>query len=509
MSFQNPVDIYNRALQHCGVSRIVTVQDDEKGAAELNACYDNLRESELRRDVWTFAVRKAVLYPLNTGVTGLTLPTNQPASQVPALTISQSLPTLLFVPAPWSASAVYDFGSIVADANGVVWVSTEPANVGNTPGGVGVTTWDEYFGSLCVQPYDSTVAYFVGDLVYETDGQGHFDVYVSLDEGNAVDPVTATPWSATQTYAKNQVVVDTAGYYWSSSIDGNSNNQPGVAFAWNSATVYTTNALVIGSDKVLYQALAGSTNVNPANGANPASWLSLGYPGSWPMWDANTTYALSDIIAGTDGMLYQSMQNANTGHQPVGSTINLNVPSGNWWAPLNLVNPWFPNFNSSTSSQQWLRLDGGVKQINVNYPAGSGPSIQTETNNVFLLPNGYLRIAPQDPKAGSQSFLGAPGRRHYDDWLIENGLLVSRDATPIIFRFVAKVRVVSKFDPMFCERLAARCALAVCETLTQSGSKLKDIAGAYKKFGDDAVVVNAIEQDSNEPPEDDYILCRI
>ena len=60
--FRNAVDICNRGLQHCGVSRI----DPEEGFGEdsprADACafvYDKLRRSELEKSVWSFAVRRA------------------------------------------------------------------------------------------------------------------------------------------------------------------------------------------------------------------------------------------------------------------------------------------------------------------------------------------------------------------------------------------------------------------------------------------------------------------
>ena len=509
--FTAPVDIANRALQHCGASRIAALTDNDKGAGEISQCYDGLRRAELRRNVWRFAIRRATLYPINTALTSLPYGAATPSPIAPA-DVATSLPTLLLVPSLWSATRVYAFGSIVQDSAGNIWVSTLTANVGNQPSIDANTAWDSYFGSMNVQPYDTTgdTAYNIGDLVYEDNGQGAINVFVSLESGNSGDPSTPTPYLATQAYDQGDVVVDAAGYFWQSTCDLNTGNQPGVYGFWSATPTYVLGALVIGSDNVLYQALTASNhNLNPAAGAHPSNWLKIGYPGSWPIWNTNTTYAAATIAAGTDGMLYQSLQASNTGNQPVGSTYNPNTPATNWWMGLRLQNPWTSAFATGTYAGSWLRLDAGVQTININYPIGAGPAIQTFTRNVFQLPNGFLRMAPEDPKAGSVSFMGAPTGLMYKDWNLEGNYLTSQQPFPIVLRFVADVTQVPKMDDMFCEGLGARIAAEVCETLTQSGNKLGTIASAYARFMGEARTINGIETGAVEPPEDDFITCRI
>jgi hypothetical protein len=60
----------------------------------------------------------------------------------------------------------------------------------------------------------------------------------------------------------------------------------------------------------------------------------------------------------------------------------------------------------------------------------------------------------QDPKAGVISYLGAPQQMAENDYIEENGLIVSGLSDLIVLRFVASVTRVPKFDPMFCEGLA-------------------------------------------------------
>ena len=565
MAFKIPEDIANRALQHCGAARIQTLQDDSKNASEIAQCYDGLRRAELRRNLWTFACRRTVLYPIDTELSHLPFGSattgnysawsSQYNYAVGTIVLASDgylyqalapnsnanpafggyngvdwrllgdqqdghlyprLPTMLLQPELWSATASYAFGAIVQDAAGNIWVSSAQNNVGSVPGADASPNWDTYFGSMCVQPYlpppqriPTGRAYYIGDLVYQEVAPGQINVYVSLENGNFHDPSAASPWSSTQTFNTGDVVVDAQGYYWQSTMPMNTGNQPGVYGFWSTVPTYTIGALVIGSDNTLYQALVSTTNVNPANNANPTDWLKIGYPGSWPMWNSTTTYAKNAIVAGVDGKLYQSIQAGNHDNQPVGSTYNPNTPATNWWTGIRQPNPWIANFKTSTAGGSWLALDAAVVPLNINYPVGTGPSRDSLTRNVYLLPNGYLRTAPQEPKAGNISFLGSPGGLMNLDWEYNGKFIVSSNPYPILLRFGADVTQVSTMDDMFCEGLAARIGLEVCETLTQSNAKLSTIVADYKKFMDEARTINGIEQGSTEPAMDDYIACRI
>lgn len=505
-AYSQPLDIANRALQHCGVPKISALTENSKAASEINLCYDKLRVSELRRNVWRFSTKKAVLYPINTEVTGLKVPMETPVS--PA-TVTSSLPTmLLYFPQPWSSTKDYNFGAVVVDTFGTLWQSTIPHNIGQTPGGVGILVWEIYTGSVCVQPYDSTVAYYAGDSVYVTGAQGENMVFTSLENGNTDNPTTPTPWVMTTTYQQGSVVVDSAGYFWQSLISLNTGNQPGFYGNWRSADTYPVGFLVIGSDQQLYQALVSTTNVNPANGANPTDWLALGNPGSYPVWQSTVSYVTGDFVCGSDGQVYRAVQ-GNVGHNPVGSTYNPLTPATNYWLPTGKACPWNGNFSSSSGAGSWVRqTDATVQPLNISYPVGSGPSTQNVSRNVYMLPNAFLRHAPQDPKAGSSSFLGAPTGNQYDDWVYEGQFIVTREARPIVFRFVADVTQVGSMDPMFCEGLAARIAKEVCEPLTQASDKLDRITAAYNTVMGEARGVNGIETGSVEPAEDDWISCR-
>lgn len=490
--FLTPVDVANRALQHCGARRITTFADDSANAEAVQFVYDKVRTAELRRNVWRFAIRRAVLHPINTPLD----PTSMPTAP---LSITQSLPSMVLVPPAWDAGVEYDFGAIATTSDGQVWLNIQPANTGQAPGGAGVTTWDTYFGSMCVQPYDTTgsTAYLAGDLVYTSPGDGTTQVFKSLVGANAVDPRTAADWGLTIAYAKGQPVMQD-GFYFESTFNLNIGNQPGVYGAWDNAITYAIGDVVAASDRFLYTALLVNTGADPT--VSPSDWSKGNRRGTWPLWNDSTTYAAGDEVAAVDGLVYRSATSNNIGHDPQSDTTN--------WGATGRKNPWTYAFSGTTGSLQWVNLDADVASIDLTYPIGAGPSCQSETRNVFMLPNGFLREAPQDPKAGSNSILGAPTGLQYNDWNLEGNYITSSRASPIALRFVANVTLVTSMDPMFCEGLGARIAVEVVEDLTQSADKKRGIENAYQKFMTEARMVNGIETGSTEPPEDDYITCR-
>ncbi len=362
--------------------------------------------------------------------------------------------TMLLQPSLWGSGVSYFAGSIVADGNGTNWVSRIQNNLNNQPNSS--TSWEPYFGPLTVTLFDPAQSYFAGELVYITPGDGTYRVYVSLQTGNSDVPSTATAWSATTTYDTDQVVTYLSVGYMSL-IDLNLNQQPSLApSAWSAATTYS----------------AAQKVYNP-----------------------------------TDGIIYQSIGSGNINNNPA-------TDGGVHWTNTGVLCPWVPAVVGS-GSLKWLEIGGaefasgvGLTTMNIIYPIGSGPSTDSVTKNVFRLPSGFVREAPQDPKAGSASWFGAPTNSIYNDWVYENHYIVTSCGNVIVLRFVADMQDVSRMKTMFCEGLAARIAEEVCEPLTQSTAKLGAITQAYNKVMGEARQINAIEAGSEEIPLDDYIACR-
>lgn len=423
MPFLDSLDIANRALQHLGAIQIASITEDSKNNIEMSNVYDKVRRAELRRNVWRFATRKAILYPVDVNTCSLVAPA-------------------------WSSSVTYLYGSIVVDTNGIRWISLTPENINNSPGGNN-TAWECYYGSLTVEPWVSTQSYYVGDLVYIITGPASYVVYMSRANANTTSPAIATPWSATTTYFEDQIVQYT-GVQWRSLIPLNLNNTPAVPpTVWNPATTYTTAQTVTGSDNYIYSSI-GNGNLNFDPTLTTGFWTNTGVAAAWNTYPA-----------------------------------------------------------SASNNIQWLPLVGmKLANLNQSYPIGFGPTSQVYTQNVYRLPSGYLRQAPDDPKAGSIGFLGAPSGLQYQDYVFEGNYLLSSRNGPLLFRFVADIYNVSQMDDMFCEGLACRMAAEACETITNSTSKLQTIASAYKTFMGEARLVNGIETGPTEPPEDEYISVR-
>jgi hypothetical protein len=424
-------DVGNRALQHCGATRMgyQGFSENSKNASEVAFCYGKLREAELRRNVWTFACRRTMLRSIDSN-------------------------TMLLNTALWSPTTTYFVGSIVADQYANLWISRIPNNLANDP--LLTVYWEPYFGPLSVALYDSTTTYFVGELVYTTTGNGLARVYLSLQNNNEDVPGTATAYDATTVYRKNQVVTYLSVAYMSL-IDLNSGNTPSLA---------------------------------------PA------------LWNAGTTYGAAASVGGSDGVIYTSIAGGNLGNDP--------TTTSGFWTSTGVFNPWTTVFVGGSGSDKWLLIGGtefpngvGLTSLNITYPLGVGPTNWAVSRNIFKLPAGFLREASQHPKAGVTQWLGAPTGITYNDWVLENGFLLTNDVGPIAYRFVANVTDVSRMEAMFCEGLAARIAMEVCEPLTQSTSKLGTIAKVYDEWMSTARTVNAIEQGTEQPPDDDYVTVRL
>lgn len=428
--FLTPVDIANRALQLCGTSRIdgLGFTEDSKNASEVAFAYGKCRRAELMNNSWGFSIKRAVLRAIDTN-------------------------TMTLAPALWVASTTYFVGCIVSDETGTLWQSRIPDNLGNQP--ENSLTWEPYFGPLTASLYDPTLAYYAGEIVYTTAGDGTYRPYISLTTGNSDVPGTATAYDATAVYMKDDVVTYLSVAYLSL-IDLNTNQTPSSA---------------------------------------PA------------LWSGSTTYASGTKVGGSDGVIYQSVINGNIGNDPT-------VDDGTHWTNTGVLNPWTTVFVSGSGSMNWRQIGGkefpmgvALQQLNIIFPLGSGPSAQSGTNNLFHLPAAYLRTAPPDPKMGYVTPLGGPNFLCDDDHVREGDFIISSDSI-VILRFVADVTDVSKMPDLFCEALAASVAKAVCDALTQSQSQLAGIKQAYKEAVSAAKVQNGIEQGVQQPPDDELIACR-
>jgi len=311
--FNSPFDIGVRALQHVGAPTGAAAPSSAfpgstKAAAQLLACYGKLRRAELRRNIWTFATRRTALRPLDTN-------------------------TLRLVPTLYSPYVTYFVGSIVTDASGTYWQSILADNLNNEPGVI-FSAWVPYFGPLSVSLYDSSQNYYSGELTYTAAGNGTYNVFASLVNGNQLHPALPNQWSVDTTYFKDNVVQQFP--------------------AWSSLTTYAAGAGVLYTDGNVYVSLvAGNLNlIPPLNGASwalmpvvtlttqqvPASsFTSPPQLTTTPIgeWNIESVYSTGSFVI-FNAAAYVSLQNANSGNFPnaAASTYWAVVTGGALWQSL-------------------------------------------------------------------------------------------------------------------------------------------------------------------------------
>lgn len=299
-------------------------------------------------------------------------------------------------------------------------------------------------------------------------------------------------WSSLTTYAYGALVSDAAGILWMSKLPDNLNRGPGYdVSAWelycgplavqpySSGTTYYAGEVVYtytgtGSYAV-YLSLISSNSENPA---------------TLDTWDPTVTYNDNAIVT-YNSVAYQST-----------TDLNLNQTPG-------VSAAWTATLTYASGSNKWITLSCALAQMNVVYPLGTGPGSEVTSRNIYRLPANYLREAPQEPKLGSLSYLGAPAALPYNDWLYEGDYIISSMSPNIILRFGADAADVSKFDPQMCEGIALRLAVACGKRLTQSDGALSSVQAQFQKFMTEARMTNGIEEGPEEPPLDDYISCRV
>lgn len=561
--FNLPYDIGVRALMHVGSPitgspTVNTFPGSAKAQALIAACYGKLRRAELQRNIWARMTRRVALRPQ--GYTTMAL---APTLWVSSVTYFQGSIVVDSNGTPWtstirnnlnnqpgqvlSAWAPY-FGPLSAE----LYCSTTAYYTGEvvyTAAGDG--TLNIYQSIMDGNPIHPALP-------------NQWDTNTWYFKDNVLQVFPA--WSSLTTYTPGQTALYTDGNYYSSLVSGNLNNppatsptdwalmpilqlqpglpnpqvsftQPFAGFAlpsplstspileWNEQITYSQGNFVM-FDASVWVSLVNSNTGNFPDASGSTSWaevtggtlwmslidLNLGNnPTDTPSaWSSAVTYTSGQVVAATDGYNYTATSS--------GGNLNKNPASGlnpTYWTQTALT-AWTSTFVLGGGNQLWLQIGGaafpngvGLTRSGARYPMGSGPAQDQSTRNAYRLPGNYLRRAPQAPQAGRVSWLGFPGNIQQDDWLFEGQYLITMDCGPIIFRFVADVQNVPDFDDLFCEMLACKIAMQICEPLTQSTAKFSEIGADYKVARSDAITIGGIEVGSEEPPLEDLIATRI
>lgn len=308
---------------------------------------------------------------------------------------------------------------------------------------------------------------------------------------------TPPVYSSTTTYNQGEIVTFTDSLsitlWYFSRMAANTGNQPdSFGQPWQNyfgsmyASLYDSTQSYFPGEIVYEQPTPGTLNAYLSLMENQTDDPGLTTPDAW---DSTITYRVGAIVS-ENGSNYISLINENLNFDPA-------------------TEPTAWQTTALATSYQWVPLTGTLSPIALLFPLDSGPVEQTFTRNAYPLPYGFLRTAPQDPKAGAVSILGAPTNDMVRDWMIESDFIVTMESEAIVFRFAANISDVARMHPMFCEGLACRIALNCCETLTQSTQKLATNMKLYAGFMGEARALNAVEVGYDEPPLDDYIATRM
>lgn len=118
--------------------------------------------------------------------------------------------------------------------------------------------------------------------------------------------------------------------------------------------------------------------------------------------------------------------------------------------------------------------------------------------NIYPLPTGFLRLLPLDPGGNLDTL----------DWQIESDGIHTNDTDPLQIRYVGDLIDPNVMDSLFREALSTLMAVEMCEEITQSNTKQAALAASLKEILARAKRTNAIENVSQDPPEDTWLACR-
>jgi hypothetical protein len=452
-AFQIALDIVNRGLQGIGVSRILSLLDRTPAALEANFCYDKLRDAELRRNTWRFAIKGAMLRAVDAS-------------------------TVIWTPAAWAAATTYAPLSVV---------SYTPANL---QAGQGSTE----FGSNPLGYYwqcDASITGAAGNSTPDVDVRWH----------RYFGPITCDPYVAAPT---------TSAPPNGPTLGTTSGGSLGQQTIYGVATYVTGSGESMPSNEVTITVSADNlyTVASPPaqTGATGWNWYANASTGT-EILQNSTPIAIGTSFIEADTGLVSGGRGAPVTPIPSYSVGELTVQGGSVYLSLIMNNQDVP------PTPNWLSVGGTTAPLAIVYPIGAGPATQTFTSNAFRLPYGFLRLAPSDPRSDYLPWLGAPTAGFDTDWVIEGDYLVSRQDTMLMLRFVADVIDVWQMDPMFCEGLAARVGREVAQTpemvpLDRLSLTLSNANRRYDQVMDEARRANAVLIGSEAPPIDEYIAVR-
>lgn len=246
-------------------------------------------------------------------------------------------------------------------------------------------------------------------------------------------------------------------------------------------------------------------------------------PGAFPDWASTTIYNRGDTVMYPGRPLFSV-----PGNIPVFSTGGIRVssaPTGPWQSLRDLNANVIPGADAQSwatlpitdqvhnrTGQKWLKLDSTLESINIVYPIGTGPSADLNTRNVYKLPNGYLKHAPDISNPNQILQVMGIVSDPPSDMQIENGYMVTSEVRAVMLRFVADMTDVTQMDDLFCEGLAARIALDVGPVILSKEDRRETLARVSRRYKDailDARANDAVERGASAQPQSQYVSVRL
>jgi len=203
-----------------------------------------------------------------------------------------------------------------------------------TAAGVQILQRDPVGGDLSLtfgSDWVSTITYAAtdtvreGGLYWESLVSANLNKRPSLDAGANWAEIDFTPygtdWLAARTFEKTDVV-RLSGLYYLSLIAANKGNSPDsnpalwekldVALLWDTTVTYAVSEIVEGSDGNTYRGITAANQGNDPTSSS-ANWEQVKLR---RVWNAAITYGLGDQANGSDGMLYHSLIASNLNNNP-------------------------------------------------------------------------------------------------------------------------------------------------------------------------------------------------
>lgn len=116
----------------------------------------------------------------------------------------------------------------------------------------------------------------------------------------------------------------------------------------------------------------------------------------------------------------------------------------------------------------------------------------------FNLPDDYLAPLPPYPENHDINL----------DWIIEGEQILTNDSSPLDFRYTSQITDPDEMDPLFRKALSAQLAVELAEQLTQSNTKLANVAAIFDEAIATARRISAFEAVNHDPPVDEWVRNR-